>query len=488
MSFRYCIYLFALNLVCSSVAIADVGDTLWTALYGTPYADYPTSITQTADGGYFMVGWTLFPFNDYKNVYLVKTDSLGDTLWEKTYRWALNDVAMSIQSSSDGGAILAGWTNSRGAGGTDVLVIKTNSNGDTSWTKTYGGAYDDTAYCIIQATDDGYIVCGVTYFDDGGGGSFQNYWFKINATGTRQWGYCSGGGFGACANCIIPVTGGYIFVGWMKDSSGTSYVHAEKVDASGQNIWTQTYNQVPNSIGNCIIPSSDGQYIICGNVTPQGSSQQALLMKINTSGDIVWNYNYGNTDIESGANVRQTLDNGFLICGYKKPALFQDSSKFYLLKTSAAGIFDWDKTYTFGSLNDGICALATSDSNFTLIGATNWRDTLNSDLCLLKIQGTETNQIEADVSQPTSPEIHLANYPNPFNSKTLIKYNLPESGPVKLQIFDILGRQVSMILDHNQLAGNYEIIWDGINQSAGIYYCRLTTKYGSRNTKMLLLK
>jgi hypothetical protein len=488
MLFRYLIIGLMSAFLVLSIAAADVGDTLWTTLYGTSFADYPTSIAQTSDGGYLITGWTLFWTGNDKNVYLVKTDSLGDTLWERTYRWSMDDVATSVQATSDGGAIMAGWTNSRGAGGTDVLVIKTNSDGDTAWTKTYGGVYEDTAYCIRQTADGGYIVCGVTYFDDGGGGSFQNYWFKLNASGTRQWGYCSGGGYGAAANCIIPVTGGYIFTGWMKNSSGTSFVHAEKIDTSGQNIWTQSYSQIPNSMGNCIIPSADGQYIICGNVTPQGGSQQALLMKINTSGDIVWNYNYGDTDIESGSNVRQTLDNGFLISGNKKPALIPDSSKFYLVKTSAAGTFAWEKTYAFGSYNDGVCALVTSDSNFTFVGATNWRDTLNGDICLAKIQGYTINDIKNDLPLPISPEIKLSNYPNPFNSQTIIKFNLHETSPIKLQVFDILGRRVADLLDCVLPAGYHEIEWNGINQSAGIYYCILKSGYESKSIKLLLLK
>ena len=83
-----------------------------------------------------------------------------DTLWTRTYGGSGDEWAYSVQQTADGGYIVAGYTYSFGAGGGDFYLVKTNSQGDTLWTRTYGGSDDDGAYSVQQTADGGYIVAG----------------------------------------------------------------------------------------------------------------------------------------------------------------------------------------------------------------------------------------------------------------------------------------------------------------------------------------
>jgi hypothetical protein len=96
------------------------------------------------------------------DVFLIKTDSLGDTLWTRTYGGSGSDYASSVRQTADGGYVLAGITNSFGAGGVDFYLVKTDSLGDALWTRTCGGDNHDIAYSVWQTTDGGYIVAGWT--------------------------------------------------------------------------------------------------------------------------------------------------------------------------------------------------------------------------------------------------------------------------------------------------------------------------------------
>jgi hypothetical protein len=137
------------------------GDTLWTKAYGGYGWDQVNSVRKTADGGYVMAGWG-DSYGNAVQAYLIRTDSQGDTLWTRTYGGVQWDYAISAHQTSDNGYILVGATDSYGAGNWDVYLIKTDSAGLVEWTKTFGGTRDDEGHWVEQTTDGGYIVCGYT--------------------------------------------------------------------------------------------------------------------------------------------------------------------------------------------------------------------------------------------------------------------------------------------------------------------------------------
>jgi hypothetical protein len=156
------------------------GDILWTRTYGGSDFDQGFSVRQTADGGYIVAGIAVSS-GAHEDVYLVKTDASGDTLWTRTYGGAGIDEGRSVQQTPDGGCIIAGRTTSFGAGGYDSYLIKTNSTGDTLWTRTHGGTGGDWGYSVHQTTDGGYIIAGSTI--SFGAGGYDAYLVKTDSLG-----------------------------------------------------------------------------------------------------------------------------------------------------------------------------------------------------------------------------------------------------------------------------------------------------------------
>jgi hypothetical protein len=146
------------------------GNIIWAKTYGGTNYNWARSVQQTSDGGYIVAGSTYSFGGGYFDIFLIKTDASGNIIWAKTYGGIYySDYASSVQQTSDGGYIVAGWTNSFGAGGYDAFLVKTDASGNIIWAKTYGGTNWDYAYSVQQTSDGGYIVAGYTQsFGEGG--------------------------------------------------------------------------------------------------------------------------------------------------------------------------------------------------------------------------------------------------------------------------------------------------------------------------------
>jgi len=145
------------------------GTTLWTKTYGGTDYESANSVQQTFDGGYIVAGFTASFGAGSSDVYLIRTNSSGDSLWTRTYGGISGEAGNSVQQTTDSGYIVAGYTVSFGAGSDDAYLIRTNSSGDTLWTRTYGGPFDEVATSVQQTSDEGYIMAGRTYSFGAGG-------------------------------------------------------------------------------------------------------------------------------------------------------------------------------------------------------------------------------------------------------------------------------------------------------------------------------
>lgn len=150
----------------------------WNKALGDPEALYAYSIVQTSDGGYAYAGdkRSLHVGND---IYLVKTDSAGNLQWVNSYGGDNDDSCSSVVQTSDGGYVLAGRTQSYGAGNWDFYLVKADSNGVLEWQKTYGGAFDDGAYCVIETSDGGLALAGYSHSYTNGG--YDMWLVKVSA-------------------------------------------------------------------------------------------------------------------------------------------------------------------------------------------------------------------------------------------------------------------------------------------------------------------
>jgi hypothetical protein len=268
------------------------GDSLWTKTYGETIVDGGNSVQQTTDGGYIITGSTR-DTNNYSDVYLIKTDGNGDSLWTKTYGGSDHYYGFSIQQTTDGGYIITGYK--RSSGGVmdfDVYLIKTDGNGDSLWTKTYGGIYYHMGYSVQQTIDGGYIICGNT--NSFGNGLFEFWLIKTDGNGVEQWNQTYGGSDNCYGRSVQQTTdGGYIITGFTTSSvNGDDDVYLIKTDGNGTEQWNKTFGGTGNDQGSSVQQTTDGGYIITGFTSSFGNgSYDVYLIKTDGNGNITSTFN-----------------------------------------------------------------------------------------------------------------------------------------------------------------------------------------------------
>ena len=236
-------------------------------------------------------------------VYLVKTDSAGNMLWNKTYGGVSGD---SVVQTFDGGFAIAGMTLPLGGNGNDVYLVKTDSAGNMLWNKTYGGTGTDQGYSVVQTLDGGFAIAGYT----------------------------------------VPLSG---------NNGG---VYLVKTDSAGNMLWNKTYG---GGQGRSVVQTLDGGFAITGN-----SDGGPYLVKTDSAGNMLWNKTYGGTEPGGGFSVLQTLDGGFAIAGTYFSGLPHASYGEYLVKTDSAGNMQWNKTYERPSSTFGGSVVQTLDGGFAI--------------------------------------------------------------------------------------------------------------------------
>lgn len=188
------------------------GNQQWERKVGGGSSEYGHCIRQTNDGGYIVAGYTDSFGAGQEDARLFKLDSSGNIVWIKNYGGNLDDRGNSVRQTSDGGFIMVGFTKSFGAGQADVYLIKTDSSGNLVWSQTYGGTSDDEGNSVRQTSDGGYIIGGTT--QSYGAGGVDVYLIKTDAVGTKQWDDTYGGTGNDDGQCVQQtIDGGYIIAG-----------------------------------------------------------------------------------------------------------------------------------------------------------------------------------------------------------------------------------------------------------------------------------
>jgi TolB-like protein len=350
--------------------------------YGGTNWDWTSSVQQTSDGGYIVAGWTWSFGAGGGDIFLIKTDANGNIIWAKTYGGTSWDEAYSVQQTSDGGYIVAGWTWSFGVGYSDFFLIKTDANGNIIWAKTYGGTNRDSAYSVQQTSDGGYIVAGTTW--SFGAGSLDIFLIKTDANGNIIWAKTYGGtGWDEAYSVQQTSDGGYIVAGRTSSfGAGYSDIFIIKTDANGNIQWAKTYGGTDNDWAHSVQQTSDGGYIVAGWTWSFGAGYDDIfLIKTDANGNVQWAKTYGGTNYDDAFSVQQTSDGGYIVAGRENYVFAGD---IILIKTDANGNIIWAKTYGGTNYDDAFSVQQTSDGGYIVAGGTESFGAGRSDIFLIK--------------------------------------------------------------------------------------------------------
>jgi len=292
------------------------GNQVWFKNYGGTGTDFGQSIQQTSDGGYIVGGQTNSFTYGSDDMAIYRLDSSGSKVWFKHYGGTQPDYGRSIQQTSDGGYIVAGFTRSYTHGDYDFAIYKLDSGGNKTWFKHYGGSSEDRGHSIRQTSDGGYIVAGYTHSYSHGSSDFAIY--KLDSNGNKVWFKHYGGTNGETGESIWQTSdGGYIVTGQTDSFSyGQGDFGIYKLDSSGSKAWFKHYGGTQTDRPYSIQQISDGGYIVAGNtMSYTHGNQDYCLYKLTSSGNKVWFKHYGGTNTDTGESIQQTSDGGYIVAG-----------------------------------------------------------------------------------------------------------------------------------------------------------------------------
>ncbi len=322
------------------------GIMLWQKTLGGSGDDVATAVQQTTDGGFIVAGYSESTDGDVTgnngcyDFWVVKLTSSGSIQWQKSFGGKRYDYAKSVRQTSDGGYIVAGYTNSNNAdvsgnhGNDDYWVIKLNSTGSITWKQCFGGSDYDQASSVRQTKDGGYILSGYSRSQDGqltdNKGGYDYWIIKLNSAGTLSWQTNLGGNSDDLAYAVEQTTdGGYIIGGYTYSSTGQvqeNHGGADywivKLNSSGQTTWKKTYGGSANDFAYSIAQTVEGGYVINGYTASSDSDlshnsgyNDYWIVKIGDTGMMQWQKDYGATNNEIAYGVQQLADGGFVMSG-----------------------------------------------------------------------------------------------------------------------------------------------------------------------------
>jgi len=356
----------------------------WDKTFGGIEPDEGQDVKQTSDGGYIIAGWTTSFGAGSSDIWLIKTDASGNSIWERTFGGESWDYAHSVQQTIDGGYIIVGESYSWSPGNCDIWLIRTDSSGNIIWSKFFGGLRDDYGEDVQQTADGGYIVTGSTW--SFGSGDSDVWLIRTDSSGNKLWDQTFGGlenddGYG-----VQETSGGDFIIVGDTQSFGYQDVWLIKTDASGNELWNNTFGgTIGSAAGRSVQQCSDGGYIISGFMLPSGSGYwDVWLIKTDAYGNKVWDKNFGGSDHDLGFSVQQTPDGGYIIGGYSL-SFGAGSYDVWLVKTDSFGEMIWNKAIGGVSWDYGINVEQTRDGGFIVVGCTTSFGAGDSDIWLIKL-------------------------------------------------------------------------------------------------------
>lgn len=484
----------------------------WQRALGGTGGEDGFSIQQTIDGGYIVAGFATSFDGDVSgghgstDCWIVKLNADGAIEWQKMYGGTGTERAAAIQQTSDSGYVFVGRTNSNDGdvsgnhGELDVWVVKLTANGTLVWQKTFGGSEDDEGEAVLETPDGGYIVAGHTESSNGdvndNNGVLDIWVIKLNKTGLIEWEKTYGGSNAEYSYSIcISGDNGYIIAGQTKSNdgdvsgnNGNTDVWVIKISSTGALEWQNAMGGVGIEAAYKIVPTWDEGYILTG-VTASGSTGDVMgshglfecwLVKLDNTGEIVWQKPLGGSDNDYGRSVAIT-DDGSIVVGGVTTSFDGDVTSnnwlgynWWVIKLSPNGEILWDRVYGGSGIEEMRDLALTTDGGVIITGHTYSNDGDVTgfhggiDVWVVKLSADSVSS----VFQP-AVAAELAVYPNPAAERLWLDFPQGETS-FEVRLTDALGR----VLGQQTVSAGE---WLDISRlPAGLYYLDALGARGQR--------
>ncbi len=318
------------------------GNELWTQYFGGSQIDNVKHLIRASGGGYFISGSSKSYGSGESDIWIIKASSSGLIEWNKNFGTSHNEYGGSILENNDGSLLLIGNGDLNNSGDQDIWLIKTNSQGDSLWSKTYGGSGNEIGNDIVSIGDSSYIILGSTSsFGNGGSDIFI---IKIDGNGNEEWNLNYGGTSDEFGQSIIHTSdNGFVILSSIESYGiGNNAVNIIRINSSGEIIWEKTFGGGDGIQGtNTLQNTMDDNFILTYNTYNHiKNGYDTWLVKINDSGFIEWGRKFSNEGGELGFSCQQTLDGGYVVTGSTFNLGYgeKDFGDLWLLKTDEKGI------------------------------------------------------------------------------------------------------------------------------------------------------
>jgi hypothetical protein len=352
-------------LLMASAATQDVGPKeVWSKTFGGPHGDGFWSLQKTRDGGYILTGYTSAQ-GQGSDLWLVKVDSDGGLLWDRAYGGSGEDVGYFVKETQDGGYVVIGSTGSYGMGEERLWILKTDIDGNKQWDCILGGfvsSLGDGGWSVDVTYDGGYIVTG--YTRSFGTGKKDLWLVKTDSEGNLLWDKTFGGLEDDVGMSVVRVAdGGYVVAGRTASfGAGGDDIWLLKVDDDGEEVWNTTFGGVRDEAAFQVIEQKDG-FALVGRTESGSESRRIVLIKVDQEGRELWERNYSGS---SGSSLQPTADGGLLIAGRKDS---EDSGRDALLiKTDSSGWEQWSEEMVAEGDCIATSAILDSERYFVIAG------------------------------------------------------------------------------------------------------------------------
>jgi Secretion system C-terminal sorting domain len=530
------IYLLFLFLACF-IVYAQAPSIEWQKTIGGNNYDLLTKIVQTSDGGYIISGYSRSyisgekTINTYGNhdIWIIKINAIGTIEWQKTIGGTEVDLAINILKTLDGGYIIGGNSNSSISGNktenskgyADYWIIKLDSLGNIVWQKTIGGNVNDILESISETLDGGFLLGGHSYSNISGDktednvgynpiGNTPEYWFvKIDGTGNIQWDNTIGSTQSDYATIVLNAPdGGYLVGGYSngntsgdksQDSKGGYDIWILKLDTSGGIVWQKTIGGNADDKLYTVINTADGGYLLGASSSSSISSDKTentrgvkdyWIVKIDNLGNIIWDKTIGGAWDDDLFSLVEDQDLNFYISGIsksnisgEKTEMSRGNNDYWIVKTNNMGTPIWDKTIG-GSGDDYRGCISLNSDNSIIVGGASTSSISGDktedsrggyDYWIVKL--TPDN---LSTNENTLNDIQV--YPNPTSGSININLGQVQTNFI-VTVNNTLGQTISSKSYNNIENTNYTITGE-----AGIYFLTIENEKGEKKTIKVIKK